>query len=70
MFWPTETSRSSRVAVVRPAIATVTEYFPGATLRNRNKPSASTLAVRGAAGPVNVAVPPAIGEPSSSTTLP
>ena len=63
VFWPTETSTFPRVAVAKPGIVTVIEYLPGATLRNRKTPLASTLAVRGAAGPVRVAVPPGIGAP-------
>ena len=62
VLWPTETSTFWRVTVAKPGIATVTEYSPGATLRNRKRPFASAVAVRGAAGPISVTRPPGIGD--------
>ena len=70
VFWPTDTITFSRVTVVKPGIVTVTEYLPGGTFRNRKSPVASTLVVVGWEGPVSVAVPPGIGVPVWSITLP
>ena len=67
---PTETSTFWRVTVAKPGIATMTEYSPGATFRNRNRPFASTVLVSGAAGPISVTRPPVIDEPCSSIKFP
>ncbi len=70
VFRPTETITFSRLEVAKFGVVTVSVYLPGAIFGNRNRPRASTAAVRGAAEPVRVAVPTGIGEPSSSMTVP
>ena len=70
VFRPTETITFSRLEVAKFGVVTVSVYLPGAIFRNRNRPRASTAAVRGAAEPVRETLPPGIGAPSSSKTLP